>query len=353
MTKNFAYGLAKRGCSIGTQPSGFDHFEDVDKETTGFYSIVYYENELTADQIRDYELTPITEELKTEEPETLEAPEKDFVIETEEDLNAMIKDEGLLQVAFWMLKGHDNRTLIMWAGIEAGVFTASDLSAFLFLGKMPHYHTFNEWKRRGYIVKKGSKAAFSCRIWDYKTSKAGTYTAEEAEQMNAIMINADGSEVKEGDTKTHSQWYKFTAYFFGLDQVEKVNFEALELPEDCTRRTENGREIVEGNTKDIKEQLKAAGYTWHRKNRYWFRAIAEPVAEEASEEATQEMPTTPESLAVGMKFKDSEGNTRTITELTDAMVTFDNGLSSIIDFGTVRTVTAVLTHLGSGAEFIA
>lgn len=352
MKKLFAYGLSKRGCSIGTQPNGFDHFEDVDKAATGFYSVVYYAEELTADQIRDYELTPITEELKTEEPETLEEPEKDLVIENEDDLAAMIKDEGLLQVAFWMLKGHDNRTLIMWAGIEAGIFTASDLSAFLFLGKMPNYHTFNEWKRRGYIVKKGSKAAFSCRIWDYKTSKAGTYTAEEAAEMNAIMINADGSEVKEGDEKKHSQWYKFTAYFFGLDQVEKVNFEALELPEDCTRRTENGREIVEGNTKDIKEQLKASGYTWHRKNRYWFRTIAEPVAEETTEPETTEE-ATPESVAVGMKFKDSEGNTRTITELTDAMVTFDNGMSSIIDFGTVRTVSAVLKHLGSGAEFIA
>lgn len=355
-----AYGLAHRGCSIGTQPNGFDHFEDVDKAATGFYSVVYYAEELTADQIRDYELTPITEELKTEAPEPVaeeepkkEAPEKDLTIENEDDLTAMINEEGLLQVAFWMLKGHDNRTLIMWAGIEAGIFTASDLSAFLFLGKMPHYHTFNDWKRRGYIVKKGSKAAFSCRIWDYKTSKAGTYTAEEAAEMNAIMINADGSEVKEGDPKTHSQWYKFTAYFFGLDQVEKINLETVKLPNDCTRRTENGREIIEGNTKEINETLKAAGYTWHKKNRYWFRTIAEPVAEETAEPETTEEVTTPEGLAVGMKFKDSEGNTRTITELTDAMVTFDDGLSSIIDFGTVRTVTAVLTHLGSGAEYIA
>lgn len=49
----FAYGLSHRGCSIGTQPNGFDHFEDTDKATTGFYSIVYYAEELTADQITE------------------------------------------------------------------------------------------------------------------------------------------------------------------------------------------------------------------------------------------------------------------------------------------------------------
>lgn len=264
----FAYGLSHRGCSIGTQPVGFDHFEDTDKATTGFYSIVYYAEELTADQIADYELTPITEEVKKAEKEEPE----NVVIESPEDLKKMIDNDGLLQVAAWMLKGNDNRTLIMWAGIEAGVFTAEDLSAYLWMSKMPEYHTFNEWKRRGYIVKKGSKAAFNCKIWDYKTSKKGTYTAEEAETMNKMMINADGSQIKEGDPKMHSQYYKFNAYFFGLDQVEKINYQDVTIPDDCTRRTENGREIIEGNTKEIKEMLKAAGYQWHRVNKYWFRA---------------------------------------------------------------------------------
>ena len=268
MNKLFAYGLSNRGCSIGTQPNGFDHFEDTDKATTGFYSIVYYENELTADDIKNYELTPITEEIKTEVPEEVK---EEKTISSPEELEELIKEEGLELAAMMMLRSQTNVNLIMIAGIDAGVFTASDLSAFLFTGKMPNYHTFNEWKRQGYIVKKGSKAAFSCRIWDYKTSKKGEYTAEEAATMNSIIHNADGSEVKEGDPKMHSQYYKFNAYFFGADQVEKINYEAVELPDDCTRRTEGDTEIIEGNTKDIKEMLKAAGYTWHRKNKYWFR----------------------------------------------------------------------------------
>jgi hypothetical protein len=275
MNTLFAYGLSHRGCSIGTQPNGFDHFEDCDKATTGFYSIVYYAQELTTEQISDYELTPIKEapapapevkkEAKKEKPE-------EVVISSVEDLTKMINDDGLLQVAAWMLNGHDNKTLIMWAGIEAGVFNADDLANYLFKCRMPEYHTFNEWKRRGYIVKKGSKAAFSCRIWDYKTTKKGTYTADEAEKLNAIMINSDGSKVKEGDPKMSSDYYKFNAYFFGLDQVEKINYQDVSIPDDCTKRTEDGREIIEGNTKEIKELLKAAGYQWHRKNKYWFRA---------------------------------------------------------------------------------
>lgn len=274
--KLFAYGLSHRGCSIGTQPNGFDHFEDTDKATTGFYSIVYYAEELTADQISDYELTPI-KEAPAPQPEPApevkkEAKKEEVVISSEEDLTKMIADEGLLQTAAWMLHGNNNRNLIMYAGLEAGIFTAEDLSSFFFRGIMPEYHTFNEWKRRGYIVKKGSKAAFSCRIWDYKTTKKGTYTAEEAASLNAIMVNADGSQVKEGDPKTSSDYYKFNAYFFGPMQVEQINYKDVTIPDDCTKRTEDGREIIEGNTREIKELLKAAGYTWHRKNKYWFRA---------------------------------------------------------------------------------
>lgn len=273
--KLFAYGLSHRGCSIGTQPSGFDHFDDVDKDATGYYSIVYYAQELTADQISEYELTPITEPIKAAEPakEAKKADKKEEkTISTPDELTAYINEVGVEVAAFALCTAQNNRNLIMCAGIDAGVFTAADLEAFLFNGQMPEYHTFNEWKRNGYIVKKGSKAAFSCRIWDYKTSKKGEYTAEEAAAMNAMIINADGSEVKEGDPKTHSQYYKFNAYFFGPDQVEKVNREAVNLPDDCTKREEDGREIIEGNTKEIKEMLKAAGYQWHRKNKYWFRA---------------------------------------------------------------------------------
>ena len=135
----FAYGLSHRGCSIGTQPAGCDHFEDTDKATTGFYSVVYYAEELTPDQISAYELTPITEQ-----PATQEEKDEPITVKDSDDLAAMIDSEGLLQVAYWMLKGHDNCNLIMLAGIEAGIFTAADLDNYLFEMRTPNYHTFNE-----------------------------------------------------------------------------------------------------------------------------------------------------------------------------------------------------------------
>lgn len=52
----YKYGLKYRGVSIGTQPKNFIKFEDVDKKETGYYSYVYYDRELTRDEIYNYEL---------------------------------------------------------------------------------------------------------------------------------------------------------------------------------------------------------------------------------------------------------------------------------------------------------
>ena len=47
----YKYGLKHRGVSIGTQPTGFIKYEDVNKYETGFYSFIYYDRELTADEL--------------------------------------------------------------------------------------------------------------------------------------------------------------------------------------------------------------------------------------------------------------------------------------------------------------
>ena len=52
----YKYGMIKRGYSIGCQPAGVIHFEDVDKKETGFYSIISYLRELTDEEIEKYEL---------------------------------------------------------------------------------------------------------------------------------------------------------------------------------------------------------------------------------------------------------------------------------------------------------
>ena len=52
----YKYGMKHRGVGIGCQPSGFTHYEDVDKSKTGFWSFVYYNRELSEDEISKYEL---------------------------------------------------------------------------------------------------------------------------------------------------------------------------------------------------------------------------------------------------------------------------------------------------------
>lgn len=47
----------------------------------------------------------------------------------------------------------NNIALIEAAAIAAGI------------AETEIYHTFNEWKKAGYIVKKGEKAAFKATIW--------------------------------------------------------------------------------------------------------------------------------------------------------------------------------------------
>lgn len=58
----YTYYIIERPISIGTQPSGFDHFDDYDKRTyipeigRKAWGKLYYTRELTEKEIKDYEL---------------------------------------------------------------------------------------------------------------------------------------------------------------------------------------------------------------------------------------------------------------------------------------------------------
>lgn len=52
----YKYGLRSRGVSIGTQPSDFIKYEDVDKKTTEYWSFVYYDRELSQEELNKYEM---------------------------------------------------------------------------------------------------------------------------------------------------------------------------------------------------------------------------------------------------------------------------------------------------------
>lgn len=62
-------------------------------------------------------------------------------------------------------------------------------------------HTFDFWKKSGYIVKRGQKAVCSLMIWKYSTKKS---------------VDDSGNEIENG-----SMFMK-KAYFFSTNQVEKI-----------------------------------------------------------------------------------------------------------------------------------
>lgn len=170
-----------------------------------------------------------------------------------------------------------NSSIILAAGIEAGAINPVALLEYFQTGRMPAVHTFDAWKKAGYSVKKGEKHAFEARIWKYTEKKAGTYTEEEAAEINSMMVNADGSDmVQAGDEKTSYGFIKKLAYFFTSDQVEKTPEPAAlpDLPEDVKKENRGGCCWISGNTYAIKDALKAAGFRWSKKNGAWYRREA-------------------------------------------------------------------------------
>lgn len=72
------------------------------------------------------------------------------------------------------------------------------------------FHTFAEWKRMGYSVKKGQHAALVCNLWKY-TDKPGKAAREAAA--------AAGEDAPESDP----HFYMAKAHLFNALQVEKIS----------------------------------------------------------------------------------------------------------------------------------
>lgn len=74
-------------------------------------------------------------------------------------------------------------------------------------------HTFNGWKQRGYVVKKGEKSSIKFPIWKHTTKFLKTDTGNaELDKMNAN-INAQGGQ---------TNMFMKTAAFFTFAQVEPI-----------------------------------------------------------------------------------------------------------------------------------
>lgn len=106
-----------------------------------------------------------------------------------------------------------NSQIIYNAALAHG-FTEDQLSQLLdaYKGDLP-FHTFQDWKARGYSVKKGEHALFTADLWKYtdKPSKATIQAAQEAGQ----------------DTpETSPHYYKKLSHLFSFSQVEPVKRKA-------------------------------------------------------------------------------------------------------------------------------
>lgn len=94
-----------------------------------------------------------------------------------------------------------NFNIIANSAVEAGIFTKEQVEEIIGNGFCLPLHTFAEWKRMGYSVKKGEKARMTCRIWKY--------TEKEVEQK------------EENQEDAYSHYFLAKAFFFTSEQVEK------------------------------------------------------------------------------------------------------------------------------------
>lgn len=93
-----------------------------------------------------------------------------------------------------------NFEIITKTAIASGIFTEAEAAAHIQrTGELP-LHTFQGWKDRGFIVKKGEHARAKITIWKHAGKKTDEETGEE-------------------DSGHH---YMKLAHFFTLDQVEAI-----------------------------------------------------------------------------------------------------------------------------------
>lgn len=100
-----------------------------------------------------------------------------------------------------------NSQIIYSEAISAGIYTQEQADAILASGHALPIHTFAEWKRMGYSVKKGEHAAITCQLWKFTTkpTKAAQAAAEAAG--------------KEADEDPH--YYLAKAHLFTGAQVQR------------------------------------------------------------------------------------------------------------------------------------
>lgn len=131
-----------------------------------------------------------------------------------------------------------NNEIIISEAIKHGIYTKAEAQAIVAAKGCLPIHTFAEWKKAGFSVKRGEHAAITCDLWKYterpgKAAKAGQNSPD-----------ADAPD---------PHYYMAKAHLFTLDQVKPAG-------EDDAPKAKTPEEIAAYNKKlaDERKARKAA-----------------------------------------------------------------------------------------------
>lgn len=107
-----------------------------------------------------------------------------------------------------------NNEIIYRESIAAGIFTQEQADQIISSGARLPLHTFQEWKRMGYSVKKGEHAALVCTLWKFtnKPGKAGRQAAANLAEIAAELV----------EEKDDPHYYMAKASLFTVAQVKPL-----------------------------------------------------------------------------------------------------------------------------------
>lgn len=139
-----------------------------------------------------------------------------------------------------------NNEIIINQAIAHGIYTKAEAQAIVAAKGCLPIHTFAEWKKAGYSVKRGEHAAITCDLWKY-TERPGK--AAKAARAEAAKAGQNGPDADAPDP----HYYMAKAHLFTFDQVKPAG-------QDDTPKAKTPEEIAAYNKKlaDERKARKAA-----------------------------------------------------------------------------------------------
>ena len=116
-----------------------------------------------------------------------------------------------------------NNEIIINQAIAHGIYTKAEAQAIVAAKGCLPIHTFAEWKKAGYSVKRGEHAAITCDLWKY-TERPGK--AAKAARAEAAKAGQNGPDADAPDP----HYYMAKARLFTLDQVKPAGQDAAPKP---------------------------------------------------------------------------------------------------------------------------